>query len=340
MLLNIFILIISLFLSLIVTSVYIKLAKYYRLTSKPHSGGVRQDIVPTAAGIAFGLLYCLIIITIDQIYVIPTAYKYSILFGGGLIAITGFLDDLYELSGVLRLCIQFAFILLISYFFDIHNLISNYERLFIIVYGLPALFFLVWLINTFNFIDGADGLVSCNSVIFALFGGLYLYLSQEHHLATCLWSLCAINLGFLYFNWSPAKVFMGDSGSLFLGSIFVIFMLGSTINNQIPIYTWLILFSTFYVETTVVLFVRVWRKRNVFKEHHSLHAYQRQVITSGDHGRPAKISIIINFFWTVPLSYLCFLFPIYGLQITAVALVPLSFIFYFYGPYQVNPRGR
>ena len=101
------------------------------------------------------------------------------------------------------------------------------------------------------------------------------------------------------------------------------------LENQI---TWLILLSIFYIETTVTLIVRIIRRENVFKSHHSLHAYQQIVIRTGRHNRPAIFSIIISIVWTIPMSILSYNFPYYGFYITLITCIPLSLIFYLYGP--------
>ena len=330
--------IISFPLSILTTYLYIKVALRFNLLSTPHPGGVRQESLPTSGGIAFGLLYCLILISYNQFFSIPDPYKYSIFIGSGSMILIGFLDDIYGLSSLIKLVLQFLFMFLIAYFFDIHAWIMNDPNQFQIFTIFLFLFGSIWLINTFNFIDGADGLVSTNSAIFSLVSGFYFFLGGESTLAGCLWILSSVNLGFLIFNWSPAKIFMGDSGSLLLGSLFVIFITGSSITNQIPIWSWLTLLSIFYVETTVTLVIRLWRKENAFKVHHKLHAYQRQIIVTGDHSRPAKISVWINILWTVPLSIACYLYPQYGALITLIACMPLSIIFYIFGPYQTAKR--
>ncbi len=314
------------------TFVYIKISTNLGLLSKPHKGGVRQDIVPTSGGIAFSLVFFLLIIIYDQFYVIPIGYKLSILIGVMFMTVIGFVDDIYGLSSTFRLISQFLFISLIGYLFNIHLWFFNdfkiMEALIIIIF-IPAL---IWHINTFNFVDGADGLVAVNSILYAATSGFIFFLTNNFTMASLLWMLSAINLGFLIFNWSPAKVFMGDSGSLFLGSIFAVFIVGSVSENQINIWTWATLFSVFYVETTVTLIVRLWRRENAFKDHHSLHAYQQLIINTGIHSLPAKISIYINMLWSIPLSIYCFLYQDYGFVIFFVACIPLSILFYLFGP--------
>tara|TARA_B100000686_G_C16793326_1_gene980339 strand:+ start:2519 stop:3559 length:1041 start_codon:yes stop_codon:yes gene_type:complete len=328
----------TLILSIVFINIYILLAKKFGFFSVPHKGGVRKDIIPTSGGISFSCLYLLMVITLNIYFQIPKDYFYSILFGSGLMAITGFIDDIYSLSSSIRLCIQLMFVTMICFFFGIENFLYNNIDYFIIF---PVIIISsIWLINTFNFIDGADGLVSTNSCIFSFVGGIYLLMAQQEALASLLFILSAVNMGFLFFNWSPAKIFMGDSGSLFLGSLFVIFCIGSYTGGYVTYWTWIILLSVFYVETTVTLLVRIKRKENVFSVHHSHHAYQQIIITSGKHNRPALASIFINLFWTVPMSFISFIYPEIGFVIAVITCLPLSLIFYFFGPYQTKPDGN
>tara|TARA_B100001250_G_C19805750_1_gene793220 strand:- start:1768 stop:2802 length:1035 start_codon:yes stop_codon:yes gene_type:complete len=325
---------ITLIISIFFTKIYICLAKKLGFFSVPHQGGVRQDIIPTSGGIAFGLTYLLMLLLLAAFIELPENYFLSIIFGSGFMLLTGFIDDIHSLSSSIRLVIQLLFVTVICFLFDVQSSFnSNLDYFFV----LPIIIFgSIWIINTFNFIDGADGLVATNSIIFSLVGAIYLLLSENQILATLLLMLSAVNLGFLFFNWSPAKIFMGDSGSLFLGSVFVIFLLGSYIESPITYWTWIILLSIFYIETTVTLFVRIKRQENFLSVHHSHHAYQQIIITSGEHNRPALISIFINILWVIPMSSLSFIYPEYGAFIAVVTCLPLSFLFYFFGPYQTK----
>ena len=325
---------VALILSALFIRIYILLARKLKFFSTPHQGGVRQDIIPTSGGISFGLIYIVMILILNVFYELPQAYLLSIIIGSSLMLITGFIDDIYSLSSIIRLIIQLIFVILVFFLFGTQNSFQNNIHYFLVF---PTIIIgSIWIINTFNFIDGADGLVSTNSAIFSFVGGIYLLLTNDLVLASSLFILSAVNIGFLFFNWSPAKIFMGDSGSLLLGSLFVIFTIGSYAQDSNIYWTWLTLLSIFYVETTVTLFVRIWRKENVFSVHHSLHAYQQIIINSGIHSRPALISILINLLWTVPMSFLSFIYPEFGALIVLVTCLPLSLAFYFFGPYQTK----
>ena len=117
--------IISFPLSILITYLYIKAALKFNLLSQPHPGGVRQESMPTSGGMAFGVLYCLILISYNQFFSIPDPYKYSIFIGSGSMILIGFLDDIYGLSSSIKLVLQFLFMFLIAYFFDIHIWIMN-----------------------------------------------------------------------------------------------------------------------------------------------------------------------------------------------------------------------
>ena len=325
---------VALILSTLFIKIYILLARKLKFFSTPHQGGVRQDIIPTSGGISFGLVYLVMILILNLFHELPQVYLLSIIIGSSLMLITGFIDDIYSLSSIIRLIIQLIFVILVFFLFGTQNSFQNNIHYFLVF---PTIIIgSIWIINTFNFIDGADGLVSTNSAIFSFVGGIYLLLTNDLVLASSLFILSAVNIGFLFFNWSPARIFMGDSGSLLLGSLFVIFTIGSYSQNSNLYWTWLTLLSIFYAETTVTLFVRIWRKENVFSVHHSLHAYQQIIINSGIHSRPALISILINLLWTVPMSFLSFIYPEFGALIVLVTCLPLALVFYFFGPYQTK----
>jgi len=322
-----------LFLSIVSIKIYISVANRFKLFSVPHQGGVRKDIIPTSGGISFGMIYLLIVIGISAYFDVPQNYFYSIIIGSGFIMIIGFMDDIFHLSSGFRLFIQLAFVVFVCYMFGLPQSIHSLDKLLILMIIIIGS---IWMINTFNFIDGADGLVATNCAIFSLVGGLFLLIQGQNNLSMLLFSLLGINLGFLYFNWSPAKIFMGDSGSLFLGSIFVIFSIGAYSNEVLNYWTWLILLSIFYVETTITLIIRIKRGENALKVHHSHHAYQQIIINSGKHEKPALLSIIIHTLWVIPMSILSFIYPDSGFLITLVTCLPLSIVFYLFGPYKTR----
>jgi len=223
LLFNLLTLVTSFFVSIIFLTLHQKLADKYNFLSKENGLKVPNKIVPTSGGIAMAFSFLLMILVLNYQNDTPSSYLFTLFFGAGTMAFIGFLDDLFSLSALLRILAQILFVTFIIYTFDLHLYYSHLTNPlpYIIVFAY-SLFF-IWVINTFNFIDGADGLLISNTFLISIVSGVYFYLAGEIPSAFILWILASVSLGFLKFNWTPAKIFMGDSGSLFLGSLFVIF---------------------------------------------------------------------------------------------------------------------
>ena len=205
-------------LTLLFVKSFITIANKFGFKSVPHVGGVRQDIVITSGGIAFGCAYLIMVFICHYLQGLPQSIVISLVLGSGVMMIVGFLDDIYSLSSITRLLVQFAFVAFLLWNFDA-NIFSFGSPVIMI----PIYFFgLTWLINTFNFVDGADGLVSTNSLIFSITGGTFCFLDGNTSIALILWMLASVNISFLYFNWSPASIFLGDAGSIPLGLYLII----------------------------------------------------------------------------------------------------------------------
>jgi Fuc2NAc and GlcNAc transferase len=140
------------------------------------------------------------------------------------------------------------------------------------------------IINFYNFMDGIDGLVAGCSFVQISF--LALYLHQPY-----LWLLSAAILGFLYWNWSPAKIFMGDSGSTFLGAIIAM----SLIAVKDPITAWSALAITLPLITDAIYTLgrRLLKHENIFEAHRS-HLYQRLQQTKLSHAIVSSLYIATN----------------------------------------------
>lgn len=137
------------------------------------------------------------------------------------------------------------------------------------------------LINFYNFMDGLDGLVAGVTAVQLGFLGIYLNLP-------IFWLLVAALLGFLWWNWSPAKIFMGDAGSTVLGATVTICLL----NSSDPLQAWSALAITLPLigDAIYTLSRRLLRRENIFKAHRS-HLYQRLQQSGWSHRRVAGIYI-------------------------------------------------
>ena len=201
---------------LVLSPVSIWLAWRIGAVDLPDARKVHSRPIPRIGGLAVYGAFMLTILRNGQF----TTEILGILLGGGIIFALGFMDDWKQLSAPVRLFWQVVAALTVT-LFGLH--LTFLSRL-PFGYFLSILFSVIWLVgitNAFNFMDGIDGLASSMGAVCALlFLGLVWRSSQfpVSFLSAALAGACA---GFLLINWHPARAFLGDSGSTFIG-----FMLG------------------------------------------------------------------------------------------------------------------
>ncbi|MEC4813525.1 MAG: glycosyltransferase family 4 protein [Scytonema sp. PMC 1069.18] len=135
------------------------------------------------------------------------------------------------------------------------------------------------LINFYNFMDGLDGLVAGVTAVQLVFLALWFHQPM-------LWLLVAALLGFLYWNWSPAKIFMGDAGSTVLGAVVAIAFLQSH-RDPNSTSTALAILLPLIADAIYTLFRRLLRGENIFKAHRT-HLYQRLQQSGWSHAQVAS----------------------------------------------------
>lgn len=193
----------------------------------------------------------------------------------------------------------------------------------------------LWWINLFNFMDGIDGLAA-SQALFMLMASLALKLTGPEVDASPLdvatapapvasLILAAAVAGFLLLNWPPARIFMGDSGSLFLG--FALFALAAhdVTYGDMSLWTWLVLGSVFIVDATVTLVRRFVTGQRVTDAHRS-HLYQRLSRRWGGHGRVTLVYCLLNVAWLFPLAFLAHRAASWAPVVMAVAWLPMALI--------------
>jgi len=150
-----------------------------------------------------------------------------------------------------------------------------------------ALFWIVWITNVYNFMDGIDGFAASQAVLSSIvIAGWFLFYGDIGVALLCL-ALAGAGVGFLFFNWAPARIFLGDAGSLTLGSVFALLAVYGTSVHQIPVNAFLLLYGVFLLDATVTL-GRRFLNRERWWEGHASHFYQRAVRSGIGH---ASVSI-------------------------------------------------
>ncbi|MEQ1534038.1 MAG: glycosyltransferase family 4 protein [Sideroxydans sp.] len=153
-------------------------------------------------------------------------------------------------------------------------------------------FFTVWMTNLYNFMDGSDGLAGG----MALFGfasyGLAAYWAHDEVLATLSFTVAAAALGFLFFNFNPAKIFMGDAGSIPLGFMAAAMGVWGWQQNAWAVWFPVLVFSPFIVDASITLLKRTLRGAKITEAHRE-HYYQRAVQLGAGHRKVALFEYVL-----------------------------------------------
>jgi len=194
------------------------------------------------------------------------------------------------------------------------------------VLGLILLLAVAWFLNLFNFMDGIDGLAGAEGGFIAGSAALLLFLRGEGPEALLPLLLALACLGFLFWNWPPARIFMGDVGSGFLGFTLAALALQTSIfTGSLPVYCWFILPAVFLADATITLMRRLFRREKWYAAHRS-HAYQQAAVRYGSHLRVTLGIMAINLSWLLPLALLCVIFPQFGSWLTIIAYLPITLL--------------
>ncbi len=226
--------------------------------------------VPYLGGLAIVLPYCvsgaLALVFLDSYSVVGNAGL--TFFGLALmISILGLLDDIYPLSAILRLILQFSFSILAIYAMSTADLLIGFfpnSEFNVLV----SLLWFVTMINAFNFVDNMDGSVTGISLVASLSIFVIALLGNQAILTLLSLSLAGSCLGFLFWNRSPAKIFLGDSGSLFLGFAFaaLTIMVEPTTKSSIGfLATPILLLAIPLFDIILVTLNRIYRKTSPFQ---------------------------------------------------------------------------
>ncbi|HBL45168.1 glycosyltransferase family 4 protein [Gimesia sp.] len=324
--------------SIICTCVILRLAPLLGLVKSPTSRCSHVMPTPRGGGVAFVVSS---LIAFSMLYfsgsisgtVIPV-----ILTGGTLIAALGFWDDLCNVPVRYRLSAQAAIIAASVYALTPLPALEFWGWKLdasLITWGIATVA-LIWWLNLFNFMDGIDGLAGGEAACLLIAASLLIFLKTaafETTEQTLMVLLTVSLLGFMTFNWPPAKIFMGDAGSTYLGFTVGILAVSTLNSGLLNLWVWLILPAVFWVDATFTLLRRMIR-RDCWYQAHQCHAYQRlsRFLEASQHGSRArhrahrKVSVgtlCINVGWLFPLSVVACYWPAWGLLTVAAAWTPL-----------------
>ena len=277
-----FLFIVCFFLSLAGTWFFIGAARRRNLLDIPNQRSSHSTPIPRGGGLVFSSLFLLLVLfrllfcpgQDDQLLI-------ALLAGGVIVAGTGWLDDTRGLSPKVRLGAHFfAVAAALAILGGFPSLYLGFATVPLGIFGsIVALVGGVWMINLYNFMDGIDGLAAGEAVIVSFAAYFMTSWAGDAEVSFLLLMLAAFVGGFLFWNWHPARIFMGDSGSCFLGFVFAVFAIAGERAGTAPALVWAVLLSVFTVDATLTLLKRARQKKDLAVAHRE-HLYQ-QVATPG-----------------------------------------------------------
>jgi Fuc2NAc and GlcNAc transferase len=259
--------------------------------------------------------------------------------GGLPVAVAGFLDDWRELTIRQRLLPQLLAVGWALYWLGGVQL--DWWLLSAVPWLLPALAALamLWLLNLYNFMDGIDGLAASEALcVNAL--SLLLVISSDDTETVFLSGLAFTGIaGFLVWNWGPARIFMGDVGSGFIGFLLGVIAVYSINQGSLSIWSWVILLGVFLSDATLTLAIR-FVSGQPWSQGHSCHAYQHLSRRVKSHRKVTILVIAINLLWLLPLALVAQTRPEWGMALAGLSVVPLLIVAYWAGAGRQSAPGQ
>jgi UDP-GlcNAc:undecaprenyl-phosphate GlcNAc-1-phosphate transferase len=252
----------------------IGLIRKYGLYDMPNARKVHSNPVPTMGGVAIvgGMMLALLLWFpfSSEAGQISFFFSIAILFGLGI------MDDLRDLSAKYKFIVQIALAILIA----LSGIrVQTFDGLFGI-YELPlasqytfTILAIVGITNAFNLVDGIDGLAGGLGFMSLVTVGMFLIISGDINTALIAFALAGGLLAFLYFNFNPARIFMGDTGSLVLGFVIAVLcirLMQVNVSNTAPVLQnapvfvlGIVLIPVF--DTLRVFAIRIWKGKSPFE---------------------------------------------------------------------------
>ena len=311
--------------TLIATGLMRRYALQKKLLDVPNPRSSHSAPTPRGGGLAIVAAFLGAVLALALAEHLNGRIAVALVGAGGTIALVGFLDDRRTLPAGVRFAVHVASAGLVVFLLGgiPEAELENWGLRGVWVGAAIAVLALVWTTNLFNFMDGIDGIAGSEAAFIA---GAGAWINWRHAgdagLTIAMLCLAGASLGFLRWNWPPARIFMGDVGSGFVGFALAALGLAASTAGAIPIAAWAILGGVFLVDATVTLIRRIARG-DPWLEAHRLHAYQHLARRYGAHLPVTALVIVINFVWLLPWAITAAQFPTRAPLFLAAALAPL-----------------
>lgn len=283
------------------------------IVDTPNERSMHQGVVPRGGGIVIVLLLIAWIVVL-ALFTHRTAFFTGL--GLTLLGWAGlsWYDDKHDLSPKFRIVAQSLLaILTVCLFGGVHQFMGvplGWLGPVLTVIGV------LWMANLNNFMDGMDGLAAVQSIIANLTLAIwFLYFGDVAMASICVVTM-ATSYGFLLWNWHPAKIFMGDVGSISLGALYATLIILVVSRHDIPVLSAMFIFMVFIVDATFTVLRRILKGEPFWLPHRS-HLYQRAGLAGISHTK-----IVLS---ATVMMGLCSLFATFSVLYRDI-IVPLLFL--------------
>lgn len=262
----------------------------------PNNRSLHTEPVLLGGGVAIWLVVIALYLLSKQILGLDFLMKWRVVVGSIILLLVSTIDDFKDMPVKPRLAIQ---CLVITYFirgaglFPVELLPGVLVHIPIFAQELLEILFVIWTTNLFNFMDGIDGLAGGVAVIGFGFICAASIMTGVFPLALFCVIIIGSYLGFLFWNLPPAKLFMGDAGSIPLGFVVAAVALIGARQCVLPIWASIGVFAPFFSDATITLLRRLFAGEKIWEPHRK-HYYQRLVLAGYSQRQVLAIYLILS----------------------------------------------
>ncbi len=238
----------------------------------PNNRSSHKEITPRGGG--FGIPIALLFV-----FMFFIKDYYIVIFISIVLSFFSLIDDKISLPAFLRFIVEivFASVIIVVYKNDLIKSVKFNYALIVVVFMIVLLAFIITAAtNFFNFMDGINGIAGIEAIISFSFIAVYTgCIVDNQSVFLIAISIIASSIGFLIFNFPKARVFMGDTGSIFIGFLFasLVVILAKDIKELLVLLSFQ---GAFYIDCIITIFIRIYRKENILRPHLQ-HLYQRLI---------------------------------------------------------------
>lgn len=276
----------------------------YQIVDTPNDRSMHLGSVPRGGGMV--IVACLVLALV-AVGIVSQRYQ---VFGALTILVLAWAalsawDDRRDLSARKRILFQLCFALLSIFALGHVSSVQISSTGFVLLFGFGGVVTfigIIWLANLYNFMDGMDGLAATQTIVAGLTLAFWFWQAGDPQLGLVCLVLSAASYGFLLHNWQPAKIFMGDVGSVTIGAFFALMIVFANTRYQIPVLSFVLLFGVFVFDASVTMLSRIMRREKIWLPHRT-HFYQRLGLAGVGHSMVVVAATILMVFCSMIASY-------------------------------------